>query len=85
MKRVVAEMGGKNAIIVDSDADPDQAVPAVINSAFGFAGQKCTATSRVIVHKAVYAELRDRLVAAVEALPVGDPTDEATIVGLGGM
>jgi RHH-type proline utilization regulon transcriptional repressor/proline dehydrogenase/delta 1-pyrroline-5-carboxylate dehydrogenase len=46
VKRVVAEMGGKNAIVVDTDADLDQAVPAIVASAFGYAGQKCSAASR---------------------------------------
>src|SRR5205823_5087889 len=53
VKRVVAEMGGKNALVIDADADLDQAVPAIIASAFGFAGQKCSASSRVVAVDAV--------------------------------
>ncbi|MGH2772589.1 MAG: proline dehydrogenase family protein, partial [Actinomycetota bacterium] len=49
VKRVIAEMGGKNALIIDSDADPDQAVPGAVYSAFGYAGQKCSAASRLII------------------------------------
>ena len=54
MKRVIAEMGGKNAIIVDDDADLDEAVVGVLQSAFGYAGQKCSACSRVIVLDGVH-------------------------------
>ncbi|HWM87881.1 MAG TPA: aldehyde dehydrogenase family protein, partial [Kofleriaceae bacterium] len=57
VKRVVAEMGGKNCVIVDSDADLDEVVPAVVASAFGFAGQKCSACSRVLAHEAVAEHL----------------------------
>ncbi len=78
--RVIAELGGKNAIIVDDDADLDQAVEGVVASAFGFAGQKCSACSRVIVLEQAYDEFRDRLAAAVESLPVGPPEDPYTVV-----
>ncbi len=71
VKRVVAEMGGKNCVIVDSDADLDEVVPALIGSAFGFAGQKCSAASRVLVHEAVHDGLLERLRGAVEVLAVG--------------
>jgi RHH-type proline utilization regulon transcriptional repressor/proline dehydrogenase/delta 1-pyrroline-5-carboxylate dehydrogenase len=81
VKRVILEMGGKNAIIVDRDADLDQAVPGVIVSAFGYAGQKCSACSRVIVHQAVYARFLDRLVEAVRSLPIGPAWDPHTAVG----
>lgn len=73
LKRVIAEMGGKNAIIVDADADLDQAVPGVLYSAFGFAGQKCSAASRVIVHRRIHEAFLDRLVRAAGELTVGDP------------
>lgn len=79
-KRVIAEMGGKNAIIVDDDADIDEAVAGVVTSAFGYAGQKCSACSRVIVVGSAYAEFRDRLAGAVESLPVGPPDDPWTVV-----
>ena len=71
VKRVVAEMGGKNCVVVDSDADLDEVVPAVIHSAFGFAGQKCSAAARVLAHEAVHDALVERLAGAVEVLDVG--------------
>jgi RHH-type proline utilization regulon transcriptional repressor/proline dehydrogenase/delta 1-pyrroline-5-carboxylate dehydrogenase len=71
VKRVVSEMGGKNCVIVDSDADLDEVVPAVVHSAFGFAGQKCSAAARVLVHEAVAGKLVERLAGAVEVLTVG--------------
>jgi RHH-type proline utilization regulon transcriptional repressor/proline dehydrogenase/delta 1-pyrroline-5-carboxylate dehydrogenase len=74
-------MGGKNAIIVDSDADPDQAVPAVINSAFGFAGQKCSAASRVIVADRIYDSFVNRLVEATREVVVDHPRVMAARVG----
>jgi RHH-type proline utilization regulon transcriptional repressor/proline dehydrogenase/delta 1-pyrroline-5-carboxylate dehydrogenase len=81
VKRVVAEMGGKNAIVVDSDADLDDAVPAIVQSAFGYAGQKCSAASRVVAVADVYDALAERLAGATELVPVGDATDPATVVG----
>jgi RHH-type proline utilization regulon transcriptional repressor/proline dehydrogenase/delta 1-pyrroline-5-carboxylate dehydrogenase len=71
LKRVVAEMGGKNCVIVDSDADLDDAVPAVVFSAFVYAGQKCSAASRVLVHEAIADALLERVAGAVEVLVVG--------------
>jgi RHH-type proline utilization regulon transcriptional repressor/proline dehydrogenase/delta 1-pyrroline-5-carboxylate dehydrogenase len=71
VKRVVAEMGGKNCVIVDSDADLDDAVPAIVSSAFVFAGQKCSAASRVLVHEAIADALLERVAGAVEVLVVG--------------
>src|SRR5205085_8902083 len=71
IKRVVAEMGGKNCVIVDSDADLDEVVPAIIKSAFVYAGQKCSAAARVLVHDAVADTLIERLAGAVEVLQVG--------------
>jgi RHH-type proline utilization regulon transcriptional repressor/proline dehydrogenase/delta 1-pyrroline-5-carboxylate dehydrogenase len=70
LKRVIAELGGKNCIIVDSDADLDDAVPAIVHSAFGFAGQKCSAASRVIAHEAIADALIERLRGAIEVLRV---------------
>ena len=67
VKRVIAEMGGKNAIIIDDDADLDEAVPHVLISAFGFQGQKCSACSRVIVLDAIYDQFIDRLVKAAKS------------------
>jgi RHH-type proline utilization regulon transcriptional repressor/proline dehydrogenase/delta 1-pyrroline-5-carboxylate dehydrogenase len=80
VKRVVAEMGGKNAIIVDDDADLDEAVHGVVKSAFGFAGQKCSACSRVLVHDVVYDAFVKRLVEATRALCVGPGSDCGTAV-----
>src|SRR5439155_2981854 len=81
VKRVVAEMGGKNAIIVDEDADPDQAVPAIVNSAFGFAGQKCSAAARVIVVDRIYDSFVARLARATREVVVGHPRSMAVRVG----
>ena len=80
VKRVVCEMGGKNAIIVDDDADLDEAVHGVAKSAFGFAGQKCSAASRVLVHDVVYDAFVKRLVEAARALCVGPGSDCGTAV-----
>jgi predicted delta-1-pyrroline-5-carboxylate dehydrogenase group 2 len=71
VKRVVAEMGGKNCVIVDSDADLDEAVPAIVRSAFAYAGQKCSAAARLLVHEAIAEQLGERLAGAVETLRVG--------------
>jgi RHH-type proline utilization regulon transcriptional repressor/proline dehydrogenase/delta 1-pyrroline-5-carboxylate dehydrogenase len=81
LKKMVCEMGGKNAIVVDADADLDEAIPAVLQGAFGYAGQKCSACSRVIVLDAVYARFLERLVAACASVPVGDPARPGTVVG----
>ncbi len=77
VKRVVAEMGGKNAVIVDSDADLDDAVPAIVKSAFVYAGQKCSAASRVLAHEGVADALLERLSGAVNVLIVGQADDFA--------
>ncbi len=81
LKRVVAEMGGKNAIIVDESADLDQAVQGVVYSAFGYSGQKCSACSRVIVLEPIYDSFVHRLVEAARSLNVGAPDEPATGVG----
>ncbi len=75
LKRVIAEMGGKDSIIVDSEADVDDAVNGVIASAFGFQGQKCSACSRAIVDQKVYKEFVEKLKAGVEKLQVGPAKD----------
>ncbi|MEN8109107.1 MAG: aldehyde dehydrogenase family protein, partial [Pseudomonadota bacterium] len=81
IKRVIAEMGGKNAIIIDEDANLDDAIPGVVQSAFGYQGQKCSAASRVIVvgdiHDAVAGRLRD----ATASLVAGDPREPGNIIG----
>ncbi len=81
VKRVVAEMGGKNAIIIDEDADLDEAVVGVIESAFGYAGQKCSACSRVIVLEGIYDAFVARLAEAGKAVVVGPAADPETFVG----
>jgi RHH-type proline utilization regulon transcriptional repressor/proline dehydrogenase/delta 1-pyrroline-5-carboxylate dehydrogenase len=75
LKRVVAEMGGKNCVIVDSDADLDEVVPAIVTSAYLYAGQKCSAAARLLVHEAVHDALLERLAGAVEVLHVGQASD----------
>jgi RHH-type proline utilization regulon transcriptional repressor/proline dehydrogenase/delta 1-pyrroline-5-carboxylate dehydrogenase len=77
VKRVVAEMGGKNCVIVDADADLDDAVPGIVYSAFGYAGQKCSAAARVLVHEAIADTLLERLAGAVEVLHVGQAEEFA--------
>jgi len=81
IKRVIAEMGGKDAIIVDREADLDLAVPGVLVSAFGYQGQKCSACSRAIVDEAVYDEFLERLVAKTRALTVGPADDPDNYLG----
>lgn len=81
VKRVIAEMGGKNSIIVDTDADLDEAVLGTVYSAFGFQGQKCSACSRVIVVDNVYDQFVNRLAESVKSLIVGMPEEPGTIVG----
>jgi RHH-type proline utilization regulon transcriptional repressor/proline dehydrogenase/delta 1-pyrroline-5-carboxylate dehydrogenase len=80
VKRVIAEMGGKNAVIIDDDADLDQAVEGALVSAFGYAGQKCSACSRLIIVGSAYDEALARLKNAVESLVVGPPHEPATFV-----
>ena len=77
IKRVVAEMGGKDAIIVDADTDVDKAVEGVTVSAFGYQGQKCSACSRAIVHNGIYDEFVEKLAARVKQIKVG-PSDDPT-------
>ena len=81
VKRVIAEMGGKNAIIVAADADLDEAVAGVAKSAFGYQGQKCSACSRAIVVGDVYEPFLTRLVEATKSLKVGTAEEPATVVG----
>ncbi|MGH9880462.1 MAG: L-glutamate gamma-semialdehyde dehydrogenase [Pyrinomonadaceae bacterium] len=78
IKRVVAEMGGKDAIIVADDADLDEAATGVVQSAFGFQGQKCSACSRAIIDARVYEPMLEKIVARTEKIKVGDPTESST-------
>ena len=81
IKRVVAEMGGKDGIVVADDADLDAAVAGVVASAYGFAGQKCSACSRAIVDASVYDAFLAKLVPAVQALKVADPSVDGAAMG----
>jgi acyl-CoA reductase-like NAD-dependent aldehyde dehydrogenase len=80
-KKVQLEMGGKNPYIVMEDADLADAAAKVAYGAFGYSGQKCTASSRTVVVESVYDEFLDELKSATEAMKVGDPLDEETAVG----
>jgi len=77
IKRTILEMGGKDSIVVDADADIDSAVAGVTAASFGFQGQKCSACSRAIVHEAVYDEFLTKLKASVEQIKIGSPEDNA--------
>ena len=81
LKKVVCEMGGKNALIIDEDADLDEAVIGALYSAFGYQGQKCSALSRLIVLEACYDKFLARLVEATSNLKVSNPEEPATNVG----
>lgn len=81
IKRVVAEMGGKDAILVDEEADLDAAVAGVLASAYGFQGQKCSACSRAIVSEKLYDQFLEKLAPKVEALTVGPSDDLANYMG----
>jgi RHH-type proline utilization regulon transcriptional repressor/proline dehydrogenase/delta 1-pyrroline-5-carboxylate dehydrogenase len=81
LKKVIAEMGGKNAIIVDESADLDQAVVGVVHSAFGYSGQKCSACSRVIVLQPIYETFLSRLIEATKSLNIGAAELPSTQVG----
>ena len=80
LKRVVSELGGKNCVIVDSDADLDEAVPGIVDSAFVYAGQKCSAAARVLVHEAIADQLIERVAGAVSVLVVGQADQLGTDV-----
>ncbi|HUO24912.1 MAG TPA: L-glutamate gamma-semialdehyde dehydrogenase [Candidatus Aquilonibacter sp.] len=79
IKRTILEMGGKDAIIVDADADIDSAVEGVAQAAFGFQGQKCSACSRAIVDERVYEKFLEQLKARVEKVTLGDPAENANM------
>jgi 1-pyrroline-5-carboxylate dehydrogenase len=81
IKRVIAEMGGKDAIIVDSEADLDQAVTGVLVSAYGYQGQKCSACSRAVVDRTLYDEFLERLRTKAETLRVGPSEDPDNYMG----
>jgi RHH-type proline utilization regulon transcriptional repressor/proline dehydrogenase/delta 1-pyrroline-5-carboxylate dehydrogenase len=81
LKRVIAEMGGKNALIIDESADLDQAVAGTVKSAFGYTGQKCSACSRVIVVDSIYQTFVERLVEATKSLNIGIADNPSTQIG----
>ncbi len=81
VKRVICEMGGKNAIIVDADADIDEALVTIVESAFGYQGQKCSAASRLIFLAEIHDVILDRLVEAVRSLKIGPPEDPRNFIG----
>jgi len=81
LKKVVCEMGGKNAMIIDTDSDLDEAVLGIIQSAFGFQGQKCSALSRLITVGDVHEQLLPRLIEAAAALTIGLPENPGTDIG----
>ncbi len=81
VKRVIAEMGGKNAVIVDDDADLDEAVHGVLWSAFGYQGQKCSACSRAVVVDGLHDRFLERMVEAARSLTVGPAEDPSSAVG----
>lgn len=81
IKKVICELGGKNAMIVDADADLDVAIQSILPSAFGFQGQKCSALSRLYVHKDCYQRLKERLIDAMDGLLIGSPLDFGNRVG----
>jgi RHH-type proline utilization regulon transcriptional repressor/proline dehydrogenase/delta 1-pyrroline-5-carboxylate dehydrogenase len=81
VKRVICEMGGKNAIIVDNDADIDEAVVHIIDSAFGYQGQKCSASSRLILLDEIHDRLLSRLAEAARSLKIGPPEDPRNAIG----
>ena len=81
IKRTILEMGGKDPIVVDADTDLDAAATGVVQAAYGFQGQKCSACSRLIVHKDVHDGLLERVLERVKALKVGDPWEFGTDMG----
>src|SRR5438876_8766875 len=81
LKRVICEMGGKNAVIIDADADLDEAIVDTIYSAFGYQGQKCSACSRLIILEEIYPRAMERLLNAAASLRVGNPEEPGITVG----
>jgi len=81
LKRVIAEMGGKDTIIVDNQADLELAAQSIVKSAFGFSGQKCSACSRAVIHEDVYDQVVSRVEELTKELNYGDPVDNANFTG----
>ena len=81
LKRVIAEMGGKDTIVVDSEADLELAAQSIVKSAFGFSGQKCSACSRAVIHEDVYDQVVARVEQLTKELTYGDPADPSNFTG----
>lgn len=81
MKRLIAEMGGKDTIVVDSEADLELAAQSIVAGAFGFSGQKCSACSRAIIVEDVYDQVLNRVVELTNQLTIGDPTEQSSFMG----
>ncbi|PAT01440.1 L-glutamate gamma-semialdehyde dehydrogenase [Candidatus Izimaplasma bacterium ZiA1] len=81
LKRVIAEMGGKDAIVVDKNIDTEYAAESIVKSAFGFSGQKCSACSRAIIHEDVYDEVVKKIITKTNELKVGNPSCKSMFVG----
>ena len=81
VKRVIAEMGGKDAMVIDDSADLDSAAADIVKSAYGYSGQKCSAASRAIVHADVYDEVLGKVVENAKALKIGGPESADVNVG----
>lgn len=81
LKRVIAEMGGKDAIVIDKDIDTDFAAGEIVKSAFGFSGQKCSACSRAIIHQDVYDEVVKKIIEKTKKLTIGAPNDYSNYMG----
>ncbi|MRX72670.1 L-glutamate gamma-semialdehyde dehydrogenase [Bacillus lacus] len=81
LKRVIAEMGGKDTIVVDNEGDLELAAQSIVASAFGFSGQKCSACSRAVIHEDVYDSVVERVVELTKELSVNDPSDNKHFMG----
>ncbi len=81
LKRVIAEMGGKDAILVDNDADLELAAESIVKATFGFSGQKCSACSRAIIHEDVYDEVLANVIKQTKELTIGDPSNYKNFMG----
>jgi 1-pyrroline-5-carboxylate dehydrogenase len=81
LKRVIAEMGGKDTIVVDNQADLELAAQSIVKSAFGFSGQKCSACSRAVIHEEVYDQVVERVVELTKELTYGDSSDHSNFTG----
>ncbi|KAA0956599.1 L-glutamate gamma-semialdehyde dehydrogenase [Planococcus sp. ANT_H30] len=81
MKRLIAEMGGKNTMVVDKEADLELAAQSIVKSAFGFSGQKCSAGSRAVIVEDVYDTVIERVIELTKELTIGDPTDQSNYMG----